>query len=296
MTQTKDKGLYLTLKELEKLGIINLKTDKIKIKRKKRKSKKRRIKYISNNDLNYNSIKSNSDFMVGGGSYHQIRSPTILGEQALLNLEVTKQNLLSNKSDLKAQVEPTNLKDLFLEFQQNTAKQIDDAIDQVKIGLGKSTKITNPGDIMEDVGNENIRNTGGRPKDSNYTKDFKARQKEAEKQRKKENAIIIKQQKEAEKQRKKNIIIVKENTFEDAETKEDSSEEMFDTDYDKKLNRNLFDEFTRKQNNNRDMVTGVLIPSPPSRRPLFTNPRSMPVRQNLRGVTRDSETSSNEEL
>ena len=80
----KNRGLFLTIKELKKLGIIDLDNDKITIRRKRKKRSKKtkkntkknvkkRIQQYFKGGLDYSQIKSDSSQMIGGGSSHQLK-------------------------------------------------------------------------------------------------------------------------------------------------------------------------------------------------------------------------------
>ena len=66
-------------------------------------------------------VKSNSDYMMGGGSSHQLRTPTISSEQGLLNLELTKQRIEDNKNSNE-----NDLKSLMIDYQKTNDKRLVD--------------------------------------------------------------------------------------------------------------------------------------------------------------------------
>lgn len=126
--KNKKEGLFLTLKQLKDLGVINPKTDRIYIKKRK-KRKKNTKKTIKRGGLDYNQLKSNSDYMVGGGSSHQLRTPTISSEQGLLNLELTKKKIAENH--LIENNDNNDLKNMVIEYQKTNDKRLMDGYNQV---------------------------------------------------------------------------------------------------------------------------------------------------------------------
>jgi hypothetical protein len=69
---SKKDGMFLTLKQLNDLGIISLDKDHILVKKKKRKHRRKRgLKPLPG--LDYNMMKSQS-VMPGGGVSHQLRT------------------------------------------------------------------------------------------------------------------------------------------------------------------------------------------------------------------------------
>lgn len=124
MKKDKEKGMFLTLKQLDNLGIISLDKDHILVKKRKRKKRKQKPK--SSPSLDYDQMKSQSTYMIGGGSSHQLRTPTVSSEQGLLNLRLTERQL-QNSSDNSSD----EVKKMLTDYQQKNDRLIEDGIVQI---------------------------------------------------------------------------------------------------------------------------------------------------------------------
>jgi hypothetical protein len=89
MKKKNQQGMFLTLKQLDQLGVISLENDHILVKKRKRRRNKKKGKTPG---VDFNQMKS-QNYMLGGGVSHQLRSPTISSEQGILSLRLLERKM-----------------------------------------------------------------------------------------------------------------------------------------------------------------------------------------------------------